>query len=265
MARILMCPPDHFRLAYAINPWMEDVPSPISPAAAHRQWHGLRDAIAAHADVVLIDPEYRCPDMTFTADAGTVSNGVAVLSRYRHPERQVEEPFFQQWMETDGLDVRFLPDDVSYEGGDVILDPDEPWLWAGYGFRSAAEAHRIAGDLLDREVLPLALNDARFYHLDTCCSFLTGGYVVYYPPALTEDARELLKARVPASRRIVVDLEDALQFACNAVNIGDAVITNSASEALTAQLTAAGFDVIETPLGEFLKVGGSARCMTLML
>jgi len=37
---------------------------------------------------------------------------------------------------------------------------------------------------------------------------------------------------------------------------------NKASDALKARL-AAGFQVIETPLTEFLKAGGAAKCLTL--
>ncbi len=58
---------------------------------------------------------------------------------------------------------------------------------------------------------------------------------------------------------------DALAFACNAVNVGSTVVLNRASDALKAVLGESGFDVIETPLDEFLKAGGSAKCLTLRL
>lgn len=261
--RILMCPPDHFRVGYAINPWMEGNQSQVSPAEARAQWTALHDAIAARAEVTLIEPAEAYPDMVFTADAGTVSNGVAAVCRFYHPERQGERRLFRQWFNEQGLEVRELPEGASYEGGDAWLDPQEPWLWAGCGFRSSVEAHQLVGKFLDREVLSLKLVDPRFYHLDTCCSILTGGYVMYYPPAFSRDALALIESRVPAAKRIVVDDDDVLRFACNAVNIDDAVILNGASDGLKAQLAAAGFEVIEVPLGEFLKAGGSARCLTL--
>ncbi|MET0808153.1 MAG: hypothetical protein ABWX93_05275 [Pseudoxanthomonas sp.] len=43
------------------------------------------------------------------------------------------------------------------------------------------------------------------------------------------------------------------------------VVVNQASASLQATLRAAGFEVIETPLGEFLKADGSAKCLTLRL
>lgn len=261
--RILMCPPDHFHVDYAINPWMQANVDQVSQPLAREQWERLRSTIAERAEVVLIEPGRDFPDMVFTADAGTVCDGVAVACRFFHKERQGEGRLFKQWFRDQGLAVHELPEGMSYEGGDVWLDPVEPWLWAGCGFRSSAEAHRLAGEWLDREVLSLRLVDPRFYHLDTCLSVLTGGYVMYYPPAFEADARALIEARVPAARRIVVSEEDLMHFACNAVNIGDAVIFNRASDTFKATLAGAGFQPIEVPLGEFLKAGGSARCLTL--
>lgn len=261
--RILMCPPDHFRIGYAINPWMEGNVSQVDADVARAQWSALRDAIAAYVEVTLIEPAEGSPDMVFTADAGTVSNGVAVAGRFAHPERQDEGPLFRQWFRAQGLDVHELPEGLPYEGGDVWLDPEEPWLWAGCGFRTSVEAHRLAAGWLDREALSLQLVDPRFYHLDTCCSILARGYVMYYPPAFAPEALALLEARVPKAKRIIVDDADVMRFACNAVNVDDAIIFNGGSDSLKSQLAAAGFKVIETPLGEFLKAGGSARCLTL--
>jgi N-dimethylarginine dimethylaminohydrolase len=265
MTRILMCPPTHFRVGYAINPWMKANVGQVSKSRALAQWSALHDAIAARADVVLIEPDAAWPDMVFTADAGTVADGVAAAGRASHPERRGEGALFRGWFALQGLAVRELPEGLTYEGGDAWLDPVEPWLWAGCGFRTRAEAHGLVGEWLKREALSLKLVDSRFYHLDTCCSFLAGGYVMYYPPAFAPEALALLESRVPAAKRIVVGEDDVMRFACNAVNIDDTVILHAASGGLKEQLGAAGFEVIETRLGEFLKAGGSARCLTLKL
>lgn len=263
--RILMCPPDYFRVGYAINPWMEHNLSNVSRDEARAQWVALHDAIAARAEVALIEPVEDFPDMVFTADAGTVCDGTAVACRFYHEERQGEGRWFKRWFKEQGYEVHELPEGLSYEGGDVWLDHEEPWLWAGCGFRTSEAAHRLAGEWLDREVLSLKLTDPRFYHLDTCMSVLTRGYVMYYPSAFDAESRALIEARVPARKRIVVAEDDLMQFACNAVNIDDAVIFNSASDALQTALRNAGFEPVEAPLGEFLKAGGSARCLTLKL
>jgi lysine-ketoglutarate reductase/saccharopine dehydrogenase-like protein (TIGR00300 family) len=56
-----------------------------------------------------------------------------------------------------------------------------------------------------------------------------------------------------------------VRFACNAVNIGRRVILNQIGPDLRAKLGAAGFEVLETQLTEFIKSGGAAKCLTLRL
>ena len=69
----------------------------------------------------------------------------------------------------------------------------------------------------------------------------------------------------PADRRIAIAEEDALAFACNAVNVDDTVVVNRATGAFVKALGARGFEVVQTPLSEFMKAGGSAKCLTLRL
>ena len=58
---------------------------------------------------------------------------------------------------------------------------------------------------------------------------------------------------------------EAERFACNAVVIGKCVITNTGCDELHATLRLAGYKPIATPLDEFVKAGGSAKCLTLRL
>jgi N-dimethylarginine dimethylaminohydrolase len=88
---------------------------------------------------------------------------------------------------------------------------------------------------------------------------------MYHPPAFDFDSRMAIESRIPPHKRIVVDTADAGNFACNAVNIGDKVFLNKASEPLKANLLMAGFNVQEIDLSEFLKAGGSAKCLTLKI
>ena len=88
---------------------------------------------------------------------------------------------------------------------------------------------------------------------------------MYYPPAFDEESQKKITARVAGDKRIVVSDEDVGHFACNSVNIEDNVIMNRVSSGLKRDLARAGFEVIEASLTEFLKAGGSAKCLTLKL
>ncbi len=264
--QFLMCPPDHYDVDYVINPWMEGNIHKSSRERAVQQWEGLYHIIKdhSHAVVDLVKPEVGWPDMVFTANAGLVLDKTVVLSRFYHKERQGEEPYFKQWFESQGYTVYELPKELPFEGaGDALLDREGRWLWAGYGFRSELDSHPLIAKWLDIEVLSLRLMDERFYHLDTCFCPLTDGYLLYYPGAFDAYSNRLIELRVPEDRRIPIDEDDAVNFACNAVNIHKTVILNQASDALRKQLEDKGFEVIETPLTEFLKAGGAAKCLTL--
>ncbi len=262
--KILMCPPHHYDVDYVINPWMEGNVHRSSRDRAEAQWHQLHEVLKRYATVELVTPQPGWPDMVFTANAGLVLDKTAVLSRFFHVERQGEEPHFQKWFEDNGFKVHTLPPSLPFEGaGDALLDRAGHCLWAGYGFRSELDSHPYLAKWLDIEVLSLRLIDSRFYHLDTCFCPLTNGYLLYYPAAFDTYSNHLIEKRVPAEKRIAIDEVDAINFACNTVNVDRIVVMNQASDSLKKTLSERGFTVVETPLTEFLKAGGAAKCLTL--
>ncbi len=264
--RILMCAPDHYDVDYVINPWMEGNIHKSSRHKAVEQWSKLNHVLNNIAKVDLVGGQPGVPDMVFTANAGLILGNNAVLSRFYHPERQGEEPHFKKWFEDNGFNVFELPKDLPFEGaGDALLDREGRWLWAGYGFRSELDSHPYIAKWLDIEVLSLRLIDDRFYHLDTCFCPLTGGYLLYYPGAFDSYSNHIIEKRVPESKRIAIAEPDAVNFACNAVNVEQTLVMNKASDSLKQRLADAGFQVIETPLTEFLKAGGAAKCLTLRI
>lgn len=264
--RILMCPPDYFSVDYVINPWMAGQEGQPDIGKAKQQWEGLRDAIAECADVVTMEPQPNLPDLVFTANAGVVFGNKAIASHFMPMERRAEEPHNKNWFRENGFELLDLDEKIGFEGaGDCLFDRGGPWLWTGYGFRTEIEAHKEIGDFFGTEVVSIKLTDSRFYHIDTCFCPLSGGFLMYHPPAFDFDSRMAIESRIPPHKRIVVDTADAGNFACNAVNIGDRVFLNQASEPLRARLMLAGFKVTQVDLSEFLKAGGSAKCLTLKL
>ncbi len=264
--RYLMCAPDHFEVAYVINPWMQGNVALCSNGVAQQQWNALAQAIGEVAQVERVSAAQGVPDMVFTANAGLVLGNTFILSRFRHVERQGEEAQFAHWFAQQGFKVVTLAPELTFEGaGDALLDRRQPLLWLGYGHRSHAQCAPLIAAMLDIDVEPLKLVDERFYHLDTCFCPLEDGTLLYYPAAFDAASQARIAARVPAKRRIAVSDRDALDFACNAVNCGRHVFLNRASEQLVQALAAHGYLVRQTPLSEFMKAGGAAKCLTLKL
>ncbi|MEE9141934.1 MAG: arginine deiminase-related protein [Gammaproteobacteria bacterium] len=265
--RILMCPPDHFEVGYAINPWMRGNVDQLDADLAARQWKDLVSGISEVADVVTLQPQPGLPDMVFTANAGIVYRNRAMGAHFMPEERRGEEPYYKEWFSQDGFEHYDLPEDIAFEGaGDCLLDRGEAWVWTGYGIRSEITAREHLKRFYDdREVISMRLVDERFYHIDTCLCPLTRGYLLYYPEAFDEPSRREIDSRVPEEKRIIASDEDAEHFACNAVNVGDTLFLSGCTDALNTRLRDAGFKVREMKLGEFLKSGGSAKCLTLRL
>jgi len=264
--KILMCPPDFFGVAYVINPWMEGHLATTDSLLARQQWDRLRNEISKFADVLLQPPQPGLPDIVFTANAGLVLDNKIIVSRFRNVERRGEEPHDYRWFQDKGFDILDWPQEVAFEGaGDALFDRGQDLLWVGHGFRSDAKAPAILEKLLGRKTQILNLIDPRFYHLDTCLCPLEGGYLLYYPGAFDQQSLEAIEKHVDEKKRIPVDEADAMTFCCNAVDLEGHVLTNKASEKLQNSLIKAGFKPIITPLSEFMKAGGGAKCLTLKL
>lgn len=267
VAQILMCPPTFFEVTYAINPWM-NLASPeqggCDPALAQRQWETLYQTITekAGATVHLMEPVKGLPDLVFTANAAFVYENQAIIAHYKYPERQGEEPYAAAWFEQAGFQVTRLDPSVYFEGaGDALIYQEQ--VFAGYRTRTDIASHNLITEKTGLPVLSLELAQEKFYHIDVCICPLSRGYFIYYPDAFDAYGRTVIESNIPPEKRIPVTAEEAAQFACNAVNIGDTVIFNQGSSKLTADLEARGFQVCPVDLSEFIKGGGSAKCLTL--
>ncbi len=261
-----MCPPSAFGITYDINPWMSRHVGLATPDA-QRQWDRLVETLQCAADVnlVMVEPQPHLPDLVFTANAALVSGKLAITSSFRHPQRRREQPHYRAALARFGFATTGLQQTFFEGAGDALFDRRRPVLYAGYGWRSERSAALQLGETLPVRSLPLLLVDERFYHLDTALCPLSSGHVMYFPDAFSPHALVLLRRTIEPEYRIEVSLEDALAFACNAVEVGDAIVLHHASAGLRARLNAAGYRVFATDLSEFMKAGGSAKCLTLKL
>jgi len=271
--RFLMTDPSCFDVCYQINPWMKPTAwRPEHLAAAQAASEGLKAALkAAGACVETIGAVRGLPDLVFPANAAVVLDGKVLLARFRHPERQGEEAVFRSVfarLQARGLvrEVVDLPEGVLQEGaGDAIWDAGRRLFWVGYGQRSTRGSVAAIRKTFGEEAVGLELASDRFYHLDTCFCPLSGGQVLYYPPAFTPQSLAAIRERVPPELRIEASAEEAAAFCVNAVNLGSTVIMARAPASLSETLRVRGYRLVEVDLDPFILSGGAAYCMTLRL
>lgn len=263
----LMCPPGHFQVLYEINPWMHrEVPA--DPQRALAQWNAAVAVLeTTGARIDLIEQVDGLPDMVFTANFGVVDGARFIASRFRHPQRKEESSHATRWFNDHGFTAMDLPGfheepDVCFEGaGDALPFADR--IVAGYRIRSDFEAHTALAELLGVEVLSVELVDERFYHLDLTFCPLDDRRAIVAPDAWDAYGRTVIERLVPEP--LVLDYDEALTFCANSVVIGTTVVMPACPPRVGRALERWGFDVVVSPVDEFLKAGGGVRCLTLAL
>ena len=259
--RYLMCPPVHFAVTYAINPWMEPG-RPTDAARALRQWAELRQVyLDLGHDVQTIEPVAGLPDMVFAANGATVVDGKVLGARFRYPQRAREAAAYLDWFRDHGYaDVR--PPEHIHEGeGDVLFTGRV--LLAGHGFRTDSGTAAELAAIFGWPVVSLRLVDSRFYHLDTALCVLDPDTAMYYPAAFDDAGRAAIAEHF--AELIEAKDEDAEVLGLNAVSDGRHVVLPVQARGLAAQLSERGFTPVGVDMSELLKGGGGAKCCTLEL
>ena len=257
----LMCPPAHFAVTYAINPWMRP-DEPADAGLAMRQWEGLRQTyLQLGHEVRTIEPVPGLPDMVFAANGATVIGGTVLGARFRFAERAAEAWAYLDWFRANGWpDVR-VPAHYNEGEGDILFAGRT--LLAGYGFRSDQGAAEELTAVFGLPVLSLRLVDPRFYHLDTALCVLDSATAMYYPAAFDDAGRAVLGSLF--GELIEAKDEDAEVLGLNAVSDGYHVVLAAQATGLARELSARGFMPVPVDMSELLKAGGSAKCCTLEL
>jgi N-dimethylarginine dimethylaminohydrolase len=273
---LLMVDASHFEVSYTINPWMKPGAWSENPEGHYREAQAasaaLHEALAeAGIQVLVTRGAAGLPDMVFPANAAVVLDRRAIVARFKCLERRGEEALFLKLFQSfraRGLldEVAQYPEGCFQEGaGDAIWDDTRQHFWAGFGQRSVRESLKVTREFFEASMVPLELVSPRFYHLDTCFLVLSGGEVVYYPPAFSAEGNDAIRSIAGKDNVIEASDEDAQGFCVNAVNFGREIIMARPKDALKARLAERGYHVTGVDLDPFILSGGGAYCMTLRL
>jgi N-dimethylarginine dimethylaminohydrolase len=237
-------------------------PGAVNHEAARAEQRALVDVLRGLGEHVEVLP-FVCGafDSVFIKDNAVLLEKRALLCAPRHAERRGEQEARARALAELGFAVAVA--EHPLEGGDVVPLPGGGAL-LGCGPRSSEHASKQLSRFLDAEVHPLRLCDPRLYHLDTAMTVLSDGTALFCREAFDESAVRTLRmlvARGVLSRVLTVPLEEALRFAVNVVEVGDAVVTGTHAPVTNGLLRALRRTVIEVPLAQFHLAGGSAACL----
>jgi N-dimethylarginine dimethylaminohydrolase len=263
-----MVRPDHFRVDYRINPFMDPADQP-DPARAMSQWVGLvrtLERLGAEVEVVPQRPD--APDMVYAMNLGlgvvrADGSEHVVMSHMRYAERRMETRSAQPWFERSGRSTSYVGRDgvgAHLEAGDVFAWGDA--LVAGYGPRTEELALKHLATDLGVRVRGVRIVHPAMYHLDLAFCPLDDTHALVAPDAFDDLSADALLATVPEP--LVLTEDEALTtFCANSVVVGRTVVMPAgAPRRVTDRLRRWRFDVVEVEVGEFHKGGGSVRCLS---
>jgi N-dimethylarginine dimethylaminohydrolase len=270
--RYLMVRPDHFRVAYAINPYMclDEQPD---PDRASRQWRCLVAALQeAGATVEVLPQRADSPDMVYAMNLGLVlgtssrdARGLrrpdVMMSHMRHPERRLESGTASVWFRRHGMRALYAGRDgvgACFESGDAFPFGDA--LVVGFGPRTDELALKHLAVAFDVRVRGLHLTHPGLYHLDLAFCPLDQDRAMVCLSAFDDDSARAVLELVPEP--LVLTEAEALTFAANSVVIGRRVVMPACPPRVRRVLEAWGFEVVLVDVSEFHKGGGSIRCLT---
>jgi len=263
----LMVEPNHFRVDYAINPFMhvDDQPDPLR---AREQWLALVAAIEASGGTVDVLPQLpEAPDMVYAMNLGLAleePDGVGsrvVLSHMRYPQRRMETAAADAWFDEHGLVRRSVGRDgvgAHFEAGDAFAWRGE--LVVGYGPRTEELALKHLATDLGVTVRGIRITHPGMYHMDIGFCPLDGTRAMVCPAAYDEASAAALLDLVPEP--LVLTEEEGLSFCANSIVLGRAIVMPACPDRVRGRLEEWGFEVVVVDVGEFLKGGGAVRCMT---
>ena len=259
--KLLLCPPIYFDVTYEINPWMS-THNKVNHDKVQQEYEVLKKTYEnLGVKIIEIKQDSTLPDMVYATDFGIVVKNNFISANFKYKERKPEAKLATRYLEEKGFVIKSLPKTVFFEGGDLLKI--ENTFFLGYGQRSSIEAATYLSAYLVAEVIPLELIDPYYFHLDTAFMPLTQDTAVIYPKAFTSKGLETIRNKFKTV--IEAAFEDSLLFACNGVVLSNTlIIGRGISEELKAQIITAGFVVVEVPMDEYRKGGGSVRCVTLL-
>ncbi len=227
-------------------------------ALARKQHQSYIEALTrCGVEVIVLDADDEYPDSCFTEDPAIVTNRVAILTNFSAQSRRGEtERIAPEIQKIYGYKIERISGSATVEGGDICRVEDH--FFIGLSRRTNEEGACQLAAILKKYGFTSSIISIRAHpsvlHLKTCMSYLGDGTFVMNPVIQHDSELNRFKKIVVPENEI---------YASNCVRANDYVIMPQGYEKTAAQIKAAGFKLIETPMSEFMKQDGGLTCLSL--
>lgn len=274
--RYLTVAPEHFRIDYRINPFMDPGHQP-DPKVSAKQWDAAVAAMrAVGAEVEVLGQPVDVPDMVYAQNLGLVwqrsGERHVLMSHMRFPQRRRETPVAAAWFAEHGFRVHWLGEEPTTD--DQFMAPDNPapafeagdaFWWrgemiVGHGPRTDLAAVALIREQLGVRTHAIHTTHPAMFHLDLSFCPVTEDTALVCPSAFDSESAELIMSLVPDP--IVLTTEQALTFTANCVVVGSTVLGAGLDPEVSAALAERGLRIEHLDLSQFHLSGGSIRCLT---
>lgn len=262
ISTVLLCPPDHYQIEYEINPWM-NMKNIVDKARVYEEFEQLVEIYKkVGLEVIVMDPQPGLPDMVYTANHGFVIDDIFIKANFKFPQRRKESDHTEKLLKGKGYKIKKIPEEVFFEGqGDLFYRDGK--FFMGHGKRTMKDAHGHIKKIVGEDVITIEVNDPYYYHLDTCFAPLGKGIAVIKPDSFSKDDVAKIKKNFKKVIEVVEKQENPF-MCCNIVAADGVVVAGRGiGKRVKREIEKAGRKVIETPMDEFFKGGGSIKCLTL--
>ena len=267
--RFLVCPPDYYDAHFLFNPWMAYTEQ-VDRAKAREQWERLVRLLEdLGARLEFMEPSASSPAQVFTADGALINaENKALLLRNDGPRGEDEPLLFADWLERHDFTTESLPPGMTLDGGNILRLHDGSYLVGikpGSMHRGEQYLLRLLPLVANASVEFIHLSDIRYLQLDMVVGRLGDkGYLVH-EPGFGIDQGSIRGSTLDQRAILYAGSDDARNFVCNAITVGDTVVTGAISAKLRREIEGLGLAVEEAQLSGFYKAGGGAKCLVLPL
>lgn len=215
----------------------------------HRQYTNA--LTRAGLSVIHLDPLENFPDASFVEDPVVVLEDRAVLCSMKEDTRRGEGESIISELER-YISVAYMLPPATLDGGDVLQTEEE--IFIGKSERTNLDGVEFLKAFTKKNITVVPVLEG--LHLKSAATYLGNEKVILDSSKVEPTA---------FSKFQIIEVSSKESYSANCLVVGDYVVAPQGYPKLAAKIRECGFQVIQTPMGEFEKADGGVTCLSLII